>query len=90
MTLDCTKMFLESDRKQQSRVISFLYVSRPQRGVFVLPAIDKICRAGIIFPLFPAREKLTKDGLSQRLGKSSGTEDGRFSPWHIGFPAPLL
>ena len=38
MTLDCNKMFLESDRKQQPRVISFLYTP-PQRGVFFCPEV---------------------------------------------------
>ena len=77
MTLACTKMFLESDRKQQPRVISFFICSTPM-GCFVMPCdtVDKIRRADIMFLLFQARENRTKDARLQRLGKVSGTEDG--------------
>ena len=34
MTLDCTKMFLESDKRQQSRVISLFYVFSLPMGEF--------------------------------------------------------
>ncbi len=77
MTLACTKMFLESDRKQQPRVISLFYSFHPIGVFFYARAvIDKRCWADIMGLLFQAREKRTKDDRSQRLGKASGTEDG--------------
>ena len=67
MTLACTKMFLESDRKQQSRVISFFMYATPL-GCFFMPCdtVDKIRKADIIFLLF----QLAKSG--QRLPSSRG------------------
>ena len=38
MTLDHTKMFLESDKELWSRVISFLYA---REGVFLLPIMEQ-------------------------------------------------
>ena len=77
MTLACTKMFLESDRKQQSRVISFFMYATPL-GCFFMPCdtVDKIRKADIIFLLFQAREKRAKAALLQRLEKASGTKVG--------------
>ena len=67
MTLACTKMFLESDRKQQPRVSSFF---TPEGAFFCfLPSIDKNLRIDIMSLLFPAREKLTKDGFPRGWAK---------------------